>query len=803
MVDGFTVSVFMKHLLLPLFFVGCAALPCRAQNDAPKPANAAVAAAPWAQRSVLALKSAKPNAASATQWEKFELTLDLSATYDNPFDPSDIDVWAIFTSPSGASIRVNGFLWADYARRLDGKNEIIEARGAPAWKIRFAPSAPGVWRYRVAARDRSGMEKLPETTLQVAVSPPNSLVESVADTNAFPDAGLHRGIVRRSAKNPRAFAFADEKPFVPIGENMGWAGNEGSFEFDRWLQSLGKAGGNWMRIWMSSWNCGLEWTPPREGSWQRGDYHGVGVYSLDNAWKLDTILDAAERNNIYTMVCLGTYGEFTEGGFFNEGQWKNNPYNAANGGPCAKPLDFWTNEGARSLYRRRLRYIAARYGWRTHVFAWEFWNEANAPAAWVGEMARFLKGAGEWKNAGPADPHGHLVSTTYGNDAVWKLPEIDFSMTHSYGDMGNIPDHAPVVAADAQDSAQWNKPHLMAEFGIDWRAGDEKYDPQGRAINFHNGLWSSMAAGNPGGAMLWWWDGYVHPQNLYGQLTPLRRFSDSVPWTAGAWKPLKLDPPTQVAGVETFSDLQIVANGVWGKAAQSDFVVAPSGVQGNLPITAFLYSPGKPEMRTTPLFHVNYERAGRFSIHVNTVSNSSTIQILLDGKVARELKLDAAPPVDPKVKPEYQSTELSKQWNVYQAIFNREYSVDVPAGRHAIQLQNIAGDWASLESVTLGNYRSSRFPAVNAYGVGQGGNAVLWIQNAAHNWKNDQAQKAVTPLHDLVLTIRDWPVGRYRVEWWDTTRGVISRTENVVAKNRVLELHIADLPSDVAVRIAP
>ena len=68
------------------------------------------------------------------------------------------------------------------------------------------------------------------------------------------------------------------------------------------------------------------------------------------------------------MLCLGTYGEFTTGGFFNEGQWKNNPYNAANGGPCARPEDFWTDAMARRFYRMRLRYLAARYGaWHTNL----------------------------------------------------------------------------------------------------------------------------------------------------------------------------------------------------------------------------------------------------------------------------------------------------------------------------------------------------------------------------------------------------------------------------------------------------
>jgi hypothetical protein len=44
--------------------------------------------------------------------------------------------------------------------------------------------------------------------------------------------------------------------------------------------------------------------------------------------------------------------------------------------------------------------------------------------------------------------------------------------------------------------------------------------------------------------MIWWWDGYVHPKNLYRHFTPIRRFVDRVPWTSGPWKPLVRESPS-------------------------------------------------------------------------------------------------------------------------------------------------------------------------------------------------------------------------------------------------------------------
>jgi hypothetical protein len=478
-------------------------------------------AAQPADASQLALRAARVNLATVPRYGKFELALDLSGAYQNPFDPDEIDVYAIFTPPSGTGVRVNGFLWQPFTRRLEGGQERLEPAGPPAWKVRFAPAIMGRWRYGVFAKDRTGNVSLPEGHFEVAPS----------------DAP---GFIRRSQRNPSAFAYDDGRPFFAVGENMGWAGGRGTFEYDEWLGALGKAGGNWIRVWMSSWNCALEWSSESKGDWRSGNYAGVGNYSLGNAWKLDVILDSAERAGAAVMVCFGTYGEFNEGGYFNEGQWKGNPYNAANGGPCAKPEDFWTNEQARKLYQRRLRYLAARYACRTCVQSWEFWNEAKAPAAWVAEMARCMKGTGEFSGR-PADPYGHLLTTTYGTPEVWRIPEIDFTQTHSYG-KGDIPDHAPVVHRDARAHAVYGKPHLMGEFGIDWRAPDSKYDPGKKGINLHNALWASALSGNAGGAMTWWWDNYVHPANFYGQFTPLRRFVDTVPWTDGEWKPLEAEP---------------------------------------------------------------------------------------------------------------------------------------------------------------------------------------------------------------------------------------------------------------------
>jgi hypothetical protein len=120
------------------------------------------AVTPFAQREPLALRKATPNRTEVPQDGKFELALDLHATYDNPFDPEEVSAQALFSSPAGKTVPVDGFLYQGYTRRLENGAEALEPAGSPVWMIRFAPDAPGEWHYRVTAKDKSGTATLPE-----------------------------------------------------------------------------------------------------------------------------------------------------------------------------------------------------------------------------------------------------------------------------------------------------------------------------------------------------------------------------------------------------------------------------------------------------------------------------------------------------------------------------------------------------------------------------------------------------------------------------------------------------------------
>ncbi|MDR3710051.1 MAG: DUF5060 domain-containing protein [Capsulimonadaceae bacterium] len=729
-----------------------------------------------------ALTKADPNTTAVPQYGLFELTLDLSGTYANPFDPDQIDAGADFTSPDGRVIHVNAFYYQAYTRALNDRGaEVLTESGAPAWKIRFAADKPGVWRYAVTAKDPSGETTLPVSTFRVAASD-------------------NPGFVRVSKRNPAAFAFDGEKPLFTVGEDMCWGGRDETFSYDKWMPKLHAAGGNWVRIWSWPHHYGLEWADT--GQFHGKGFRGLGAYNLANAWRLDTIFDTARANGIYCLLALGYQGEFgvREDYFKGNALWAINPYNKANGGPCEKPEDFWTDPLAQKYYERRLRYIGARYGWRTEIQSWELWNEVDAPAPWVRTMAQALKGAGPFAGH-PADPFGRLVTTTYGNDEVWKIPEIDWSQTHIYGS-GDVPDLTPAIAADAWAHQKYGKPHQTSEFGIDWHKADAPYDKDGKAVDFHNGLWSSAMSGNAGTAMLWWWDSYVDPQNLYGQFTAISRFAAKIPWTSGPWTPIKTDPATIAVKTETFTDLTLPAQSPWGKAPATEYQIDPARPDSKKTYPGFLFSPGKPDLRSPLRFIADYPVAGKFVVHVYQVSQSSQLRLLVDGKEAATFALDANPPKDPAVTPEYKTTEFNSVYSIYQAIFDRDYAIDVPAGKHVIDLEVVKGDWLSVSYYKLTNYRGSHYANIRVLGIARNRTALLWVQNTNSNWKNVYDGTPIPAIHNARTAIHDLPSGNYSIEFVDTLTGATTgKAAAHATEEDGLPLAIPDLATDIAVRI--
>jgi hypothetical protein len=204
---------------------------------------------------------------------------------------------------------------------------------------------------------------------------------------------------------------------------------KGTYAFDYFFRRFEEEGLNFVRTWMCAWWAGIEWDE---------DYHsrydGVGRYALYNAWRLDYLFDLADRHDLFIELTLNSHGQLRRDKY--DAEWRYNPYAARNGGYVASPSMLFTNQRVKEDFRRRYRYIVARWGYSQHLMSYDLWNEidlAEGPnaaevAAWHQEMGAYLKSIDPWK---------HLVCThvcLYGGfgDALWALPEIEYIQADAY-----------------------------------------------------------------------------------------------------------------------------------------------------------------------------------------------------------------------------------------------------------------------------------------------------------------------------------------------------------------------------------
>jgi hypothetical protein len=462
----------------------------------------------------------------AAVFERFETIGSVWGDYENPFDPEQVALVGEFEAPDGSRLAMPGFLTRDYQRRLVGGFEKLDPTTPPYWAVRMTPTQPGVWSWRWVAT--LGGETISTEWQEVVVDPAA--------------AGRH-GFLRPSPLDPRYLRFDDGTPYVAIGENVGWYDGRGTFAYDDWFAKLAAVGANYARLWMSSWAFGLEWIRRAPDGSIASSSLGNYLDRLDRAWRLDRVLEEAERRGIHIMLCLQNHGAFST---TINAEWNDNPYNAANGGPLTEPVGIFTNEEARRLFRQRLRYVVARWGYSPNVLAWELWNEVDAVAgagtdAWHVEMARELDAL---------DPYDHLVTTSTARGAVstlWSLPEMDLVQIHHYT-FPIVVDIPPIVSSlmVGQAARYPGKPQLLSEYGVDYRGPAETLENDPDAVGFHHGLWIGLFAGGFGGGMSWWWDNVVDPEDLYFHFEPLATLVDGIAFDAQSFAAIR--PPASAPG---------------------------------------------------------------------------------------------------------------------------------------------------------------------------------------------------------------------------------------------------------------
>ena len=654
---------------------------------------------------------------------------------------------------------------------------LFAPEGKPGWRAHFTPSEVGEYRYRVTART------------------PDATVES--DEAAFDVADSDRpGFVRVSGDDPHYFAFDNGEGFFPIGHDVIWSGAGGPLtEAMEYFPKMEAHGENCTYLIMGA----LDAFPPVLAI----EWSELGRYDQDAAAAVDWYLDLARKHGIYVKLSFDVHAHNIRAG--RPGLWEQNPYSTERGGPCAGPNEFYTSPEAVAQYKKRLRYIVARWGHRPEIMAWESFAEINGAveedghsgwrygtepghdevsemlAAWLAETSDYLRAV---------DPYDHLISVSFGSDGsddrLWALPQMDYTQIHHYNSL----DTAPQIARWCRTlTERYAKPMMVTEFGWDVRATDLTVDPLG--ICNHNGIWAGVMSGAAGGPQNWWCD-RIDALDLYHQYRSLRDFTDGIDWAREGFRhaDIQLNAPAQ----ETLPSVALPATGPFSDGQVSEFTVGRDGAvndPGQVP--SHLLAPGRPEPHVRPTFHVDYPVAGQFVVRVDSVSPDARLDVYVDDELVlqQELPAQAASGV---------TSVFEERWQVWRGIYDREFAVPVPAGRHAIRLENgkPGASWIRIANYALTNYDAE---PVRAFGLTGRNTTVVWFQNKLSTWGNDRRGGEPGTIRQATADVTVGSPGNYRIEWWGTWAGKVMRTEEATATEGRIVLRLPAFTRDVACKI--
>lgn len=635
-------------------------------------------------------------------YPKIEASFELADIQGNPFDYTENDVIVTIGTPDGKSVKVPAFF-----------------DGGKTWRVRYTPDMTG--RHSITAVSRNGKPVQPD-----------KIEKREFDASGTPEPGF----VRRDGRDKLRFAFDNGNSYYPLGHNLAFVAGKPA-ELTIRLEKMGKAGENWSRIWMSAWDG-------KNLDWVEGQKNPPGLLNLDVAKRWDQILDAAEKNGVYVQVVLQSHGQFSTS---VDPNWDSNPWNKKNGGFLSSPDEFFANPRAIGLTRAKYRYILARWGYSTHVMAWELFNEFEGTDSWAhkhqDEIAAWHNGMAAFLHQ--QDPYRHLLTTSSDLSVAAILQNMDYYQKHQYaGD--------PMIAANL-DTAKLDRPLFFGEIGSEGVAEADK------PAWIHHALWAGVISDASGAPGFWDWD-TIDKSDLYGEFRAAGEFVRQ----SGLLSKRGLLPAAATVETRERAPLVFGPGEGWGSTKKVEWVIPSSGtVEGLASMPAYFQGSAHRDMFPSATFKVNYPQEGSFSVTIGKVSRAGGhLTVSVDGAAIAEKDFPGS----------------GKDSTVHAQI-----TAKVPTGSHVVKVENTGQDWVQVNQFRLEPYA----PSLMAVGRSAKDYAALWIANRG-------ASPAIGK-----ISLSGMQQGTYKATWWDTAAAKpLSEDSATVSGASPLVLESPSVERDVA-----
>lgn len=434
------------------------------------------------------------------RYEKYELSLDIKAEFINPFDPAQIDLMAMYTSPSGKTWTIPGFYNYNSWQAV--------------WMTRFSPNETGTWNCQIKITDKTG-------------------INDSLKTRFFVKTSTLKGPVK-IASNQRYLQYANGDDFFGVGlwYNDSYAAYNQGRIVPQTLDELKQLGVNFISTFITP----LE----THGS-------GLGRYDQAIAGRLDEVLNLCEERDIQLSLNIWFHSYLSEtvwgGGNI---RWNTNPYKQ-----ITSAKGFYRSEEAWKYQEQLYRYFIARWGYSNSLLLWFIIDEVNGTDGWT---SGDTLGAAQWGKKvhdyfKTNDPYGHLTTGTRsgGIGEFWHegYQTFDVASREIYEAQG-----FPIVRSGYIDSSAihplalsysnyahqierlwkgYNKPAIIGETGWDHTF----YEPSmpGYQAMYHNALWVTLAKGTAMTPFWWAHSGYLNDNIITNQIRNISRFVHEIPFS--------------------------------------------------------------------------------------------------------------------------------------------------------------------------------------------------------------------------------------------------------------------------------
>jgi hypothetical protein len=442
-------------------------------------------------------------------YEKFELRVGLKATYDNPFDPEQVDLSAEFTSPSGKKQNIWGFY--------------NPTSWASLWMVRFSPTEKGTWRYVVKVTDSQGTAQSRTGSFEAIDS-------------------SHHGFIT-IAPNRRYLRHDDGTSFYGVGM---WYNdsyeqfNEGRIT-EAGLDNLKERGANFISFFPT----------PLETMGT-----GIGRYDQNRCGRMDQLFEWCEERDIYISwnIWFHSYISMAVWGGGNA-RYRNNPYSLV-----SSAKDFFGSEEAWKYQQKLYRYMIARWGYSRALFLWFVVDEINGTEGWTkGDhdvAEQWCRNVDEYFNE--YDPYSRpTTGTQSGGIGQWwpggyeifdiAAREIYEAQGHPMPKSGKLgpSDESPLQYSYRNYALQiknlwdgFDKPAIIGECGWD----HTYYEPgmPGYLAMYHNALWASLTNGACATPFWWSYSSRINDSVVTNQMLNFSRFVSDIDFANLSFEPAEI-----------------------------------------------------------------------------------------------------------------------------------------------------------------------------------------------------------------------------------------------------------------------